>query len=831
MKLTLFNLHNYRDRVIISKPYISDYTTLLGSPITFSGINFITNDGIKTEQIINYPQTLTDYCDGTVAPTYVLVSNENSSRVESRWWVIESQLTRNGQAKLSLLRDVLADFDTEIKKKPMYIRKGWISNVNDPAILNSENITLNQIKSSEIPIKDKSNSAWYVGYLSKDFTSKSFAIPPASTNITGTYSSEEAYTYSQYNASKPFITEDFNDFIVNYYYYARDALWGVGALYKIGWDSNGNAKTPWSNDGYAPNQLTDYALAYGIGTKNDTKNPRGIPLTSGNIIDGSNHMWSRAQASGNWIASARSLLGSHSSEATKTLLNEEGKIYQLGTAIKKVRLERINISTTYEVANGNAFAQTILSFAQGYSGFTTNKDIYGNYTSISYTTTGYIVHLDAVNVNTINFSIPSNRAKLEKEPFDMFAIPAHRLQFGDLTEYSSPELCRKMVAQIIKGLPKGESGTLLYDIQLVPYCPYDDYIFPAEGSISMAKIHNTETITNFETVYDTETGEHGFILFMTNNEFRKTVFTNTISVPTEPLEYKTANLSKMYRLCSPNYNGQFEFSATKNGGVQGWNIDFTYKPYSPYIRVAPIFGRLYGQDFGDARGLICGGDFSISQTNDVWEQYQLQNKNYQTIFDRQITNMEVNNSVQRTLEKWGIGTGALSGAASGAMGGGMTFGPYGALIGGVIGGGASFAGGYMDRSLNEKLRQEAMSYTRDQFEYNLQQIRALPYSLTKIGAQNVNYKYFPFVEVYECTETEKAALTNDIIWNGMTVMRIGTIPEYFKKTADDIGTFIQATPLRMTSYTDAGKAENGIEETSYFLDVINAELEQGVYYK
>lgn len=831
MKLSLFNLHNYRDRVIISRPLVSNYTALLGSPITLSNINFIANDGIRTEQIVNYPQTMPLYCDGTAAPSYAIITEDyNSNYIVSRWWVIGSQILRNGQARLSLLRDVLADYDDVIKKKPMFIKKGWVNSVNDPAVLNSEDMTFSQIKKQELPIKDKSNSAWYVGYLSKNFTSKEFAIPPANLNITGTYSSEDAYDYSKYNASKPFITEDFNDFIVNYYYYVRN-IFGVGALYKIGWDNNGNAKTPWSNDGYAPNQFTQAALAYGIGTKDDVNHPRGIPLTSGDIIAASNHMWSRAQQSGNWIASARSLLGSHSNTETAALLNEDGKIYQLGTAIKKVRLERISVSTTYEVANGNPFAQTILSYAQSYSGFTTNKDVYGNYTSISYTTTGYIVHLDAVNVNTINFNIPTTRAKLEKEPFDMFAIPAHRLQFGDLDEYTSPELCRKMVAQIIKGLPKGNEGSLLYDIQLLPYCPYDDYIFPAEGSISMEKIPNTDDITNFVSAYDTQTGEHGFILFMRNNEFRKTVFTNTITVPKEPLQYKVDSQTKMYRLCSPNYNGQFEFSAEKNNGVQGWNIDFTYKPYMPYIRVAPIFGRLYGQDFGDARGLICGGDFSITQTNDVWEQYQLQNKNYQNIFDRQITNMEVNNAVQRELENWGIGAGLLSGVATGAMGGNMIGGLPGAIGMGVLSAGLSGAGGYMDWKLNERLRGEAMSYARDQFTYNLQQIKALPYSLTKVGSQNVNYKYFPFLEIYESTETEAAALINKIKWNGMTIMRIGTIPDFIKTTEDDIGTFIQATPLRITTYTAEDKTEDGIEGASLFLDVIAAELEQGVYYK
>ncbi|MGC7974463.1 hypothetical protein ACP3WV_22975, partial [Salmonella enterica] len=81
--------------------------------------------------------------------------------------------------------------------------------------------------------------------------------------------------------------------------------------------------------------------------------------------------------------------------------------------------------------------------------------------------------------------------------------------------------------------------------------------------------------------------------------------------------------------------------------------------------------RLYGRDFGDSRGLILGGDFSISQINDAWKSYELNNKNYQVMFDRQIQNMEVNNSVAHTMDIVNAFTGTAQGAATGAMGGAM----------------------------------------------------------------------------------------------------------------------------------------------------------------
>lgn len=82
----------------------------------------------------------------------------------------------------------------------------------------------------------------------------------------------------------------------------------------------------------------------------------------------------------------------------------------------------------------------------------------------------------------------------------------------------------------------------------------------------------------------------------------------------------------MYRLCSGNYQGVFEFSAAKSYGVTSFHIDCTFKPFNPYIHVTPNLGGLYGTNystFKDARGLICGGDFSLAQLNNAWANYEL----------------------------------------------------------------------------------------------------------------------------------------------------------------------------------------------------------------
>ena len=134
-------------------------------------------------------------------------------------------------------------------------------------------------------------------------------------------------------------------------------------------------------------------------------------------------------------------------------------------------------------------------------------------------------------------------------------------------------------------------------------------------------------------------------------------------------------------------------------------------------------------------------------------------------------------------------------------------------------GALSAGAGIMDVRLNDKLRAEALDYAKDQFGYQLQNIQALPYSLTKVGVQNNDYKYFPFVEYYTCSAVEKNTLLDKIDYDGMTIMRIGYIGNFLKNEESKIGTYIQAKPIRL----------DGIMEDSHIVDVIAAELQTGVY--
>ena len=145
------------------------------------------------------------------------------------------------------------------------------------------------------------------------------------------------------------------------------------------------------------------------------------------------------------------------------------------------------------------------------------------------------------------------------------------------------------------------------------------------------------------------------------------------------------------------------------------------------------------------------------------------------------------------------------------MTGFMAGGPIGALIGGV----ASAAGGAYDTYVNEKLRKEDLNYLKDRFGYELGNIKALPQTLTRTSAYNVDNKYFPFIEYYTCSDEEKLAFKNKLKYNGMTVMAIGTIGEYLR----DEPSFVKGQIIRL----------EGIDESYAVCSEIFDELNKGVY--
>ena len=382
---------------------------------------------------------------------------------------------------------------------------------------------------------------------------------------------------------------------------------------------------------------------------------------------------------------------------------------------------------------------------------------------------------------------PNEPKPISNMPFRMFCMP-----FADITVNGEREdhtsfqttLSKDLTIQIASSIAETYGKDNVFDIQLLPYCPLR--LNNAENTLKFILSGQGYVVTPGEywCIRDTQESDtkkfKGLFYWCDLNKFSFDITAPgalNLSIPSTALEMKVMNETEMYRLCSPNYNGQFEFNPMKNGGVTKFNVDCMYQPFNPYIHINPDFGGLYGQDFDDARGLICQGDFSLPQENSAWANYQQNNKNFQNIFNRQIENMEFNNRIAMWSQGISAVTGAAQGAGTGAfIGSGM--GTLGGPIGGTVGGVLSAGAGIADTILLASQQKETLDYTKDQFGYQMGNIKAMPNSITKTTPFTNNNKIFPIIEYYTCTTKEIQALKDKMKYNGMTIGRIGKIKDW-----------------------------------------------------
>ena len=791
--LYLLNYNNYYNRKIKRENDLSGYSQYIIHQQT--NVNFIPGDGISTTQVLNYRGDLYN-------ANYLIVEASDGDNIESftRWFVLDVIKTSTSQYKLTLRRDLIADSLTDVINAPLFVEKATLDE-DDPMIFNSENMSYNQIKQSEILLKDASDCAWIVGYMARNDGSGN------TTHIDGGVSLTNNQYISLVSTSKA-------QFIQNI----------QGQLLS---DS--------------PIKLT---CSY-----NQTNNPYTIKTIS--YVEGQGGYFSEPEKDRHnvWACSSLPNLYNYDpidydgvrdiiirSMNLKNNINDtlfydgkkvklsDGNTYEVSINISddSVYIEKDIASTMpllIELLDNN------ISSWLNSTGSTSNTK-YGNpYGLIKYKVKTISVTLTQVSSEGLfDYTIPTTRNKVNDAPYDIFAIPyspdknnepyvwLHADDQGAIGSRMNSEV-GLLVAQNISE----KWGATLYDLQLLPYCPLPE-IFNDPGTSDMSLVELTQGV-DYTLIKDSTSHVVSMILFPKESSFSTKIPLDEPIIIKEP---KIESECDMYRLCSPNYQGVFEFNAAKNGGISYFNVDCTYLPYNPYIHLSPNFGKLYGKDFGDVRGIVCGGDFSLARISDAWINYQLQNKNYMASFNRQIENMEINNRIAHTQDIVKAVVGTATGAAGGAFVGNNIFAGGLGGIGAGIGGISSGLAGIADVEFNQQLRNEAIDFTRDNFGYQLGNIKALPDSLSKTTAYTKNNKYFPFLEFYTCTNEEKEALRDKLKYNGMTVMRVGNINDFL--LADD--TYIKGKLIRLDGDYD-NHFTNELANELYkgvFIGIINAHI-------
>lgn len=924
MQLLLLHYNNYFNRIIKKKDTVEDYKASDEHYKEVSNINFNPGDGLNTSIVLGLGQngsifTGDDEFDYLVAYETV----DNKQVIDSRWFILEQDRKRSGQYELTLKKDVIADNYNDVINSPIFLEKGFIDDVNDPLLYNSESMNVNQIKQSEIPLKDETKSGWVVGYIPSDAfpkeepeydrVEKIVTIPMAANITVNGLTNWNYWNYCSNNSNYKFMADTYGKrkvtvkikghktmseaTLVNNIFEAGEYTFYVNST-----DTGAySQKYRYSKSTWGPIEPANYPQEY--------KDYTPVEVQSTLATNICNDIFNSVRNNNTFISSLNTVLSSFISIGdTSALRSLQDKIL-LDSSTNTYY--KINVITNYEEkpititssVDGGQVALNALNSAR-----TTAHSLSGNYTTFTATNASdsYAIQLNQVGVS-LYVDLNSDRAHLNDAPYDMFCIPFSdtlKLKSGSTQFTCSKNVALSMATEIAKDLG---SGTV-YDVQLLPYCPnrvlvvnssspssvldlsrvkYDlikesstdkpksaviwctestfqvpitvdaqiNEFIPTSDAPGMIQtgtyyammnehIHsytarmsikatdmlvykvdrNTNSIISIDNLYNNievttddflnifEDGSEGqpeihidlhdyyfddfYYVFkilkdiswmesQNTDEFAKqlriTREYDVLQPSDDALTRKLANECDVLRLVSQNYSAIFEFSAAKSGGVDGFLADCTYKPWSPYIHILPKLKGLYGDNFvaiDDARGLICGGDMSLPQLSNSWANYQLQNKTYQEMFDRQIKNMDVQNDINKQGAIAQLIASPFIGGAAGAATGAQAGGLQGMAVGAAVGAVGGLATSALDFRNNLRMMEENRQYKIDMYGYNLQNIQAIPTSLTKTSALTYNTRVWPFIEYYTCTDAERSALKDKMKYNGMTIMKIAKLNDY-----------------------------------------------------
>lgn len=816
-----YKFNNYYNRIIKKYDAVADYGTPM---LTQTNCNFVHGDGVNSEFTINKGSVLVD------TPDYCVVKDYNGAL--SRWFVTNSFKTRRGQDKLTLRRDLIADFyDDVLRYSPCLIRKGYVGN-NSPFVFNDEGVKYNKIKESEILIKDKSNCSYIIGFIANN--------TPAIGTINGTIKGTD-YDYV-YDSMADFPMKNYTDGAGNTHTDTKKRIYGNSPTTRIYYSlkysglsfhtSGGstlteNYETIMRQTGlgkpsyYTPIYPTNYStgLYYESGSGLTLNNLRIISRSLTGTSAGAELLYLKTYYS-NWLynkmifsqlqAHAEKVLGVSSDLADLT--QYAGKKIKIGANIYDASIKVVSSSSS--VINYNSYNPTIRdAFYNMVATINNNKptagqmssstmdvhygssysNFYENDLKVMGETENIILELSPSEINIHTSLLAANsRAHLEEQPYDMFMLinDNNKAYKVGTTDYTSNHKVNINIAQAICQA----SGSAAYDIQIVPFNPLPGSILD-DGSLQFL---------NFDTheIYNSDNDVIGHYIMCSSADLKFNLEKDELKFI--PTDYKKDYNLKQYRLCSPNQETIFEFSPAMNGGITSWEITTNYRPFASYIKIQPSWNYLYGEelynDLTDFRGLVYNSSLCITQLSDAYSNYVSNNKNFQQLFDNQINTLTKTQDIQMSALEDTLGLRSFTGM------------PISSVL--------KVIGGSKDIDMQRELNNVALSKMRTDFNFQMDNIKSMPHTIKKLTAINGDTRIFPFIEVYTAHPDEEESFDWKMKYTGMTIMTTGKIWDYLKLNEE---TFIQADLIRLDLSRSEETADNHIAVE------IAAELEKGIY--
>ena len=618
MQLLLLHYNNYFNRIIKKEETVAAYMNADDHYRVASNVNFNPGDGVSTSLVLGLGPN-GDIFDGEefdYLVAYEIV--DNVSVIRGRWFILEQDRKRGGQYELTLKRDVIADNYINVVDSPIFLEKGYINDVNDPLLYNSESMNLNQIKQLEIPLKDETQSGWVVGYIPSDAfpkvepaydrVEKKVTIPMSADITVNGLSSWNYWQYCSANPNYKFMADNAGkrkvtvkirsqrvwassgrtarcDMVTaNYTFYPNSTDSGTYSQVNSGFIENSSGS--WN----FPQWYQDYGpVTFSQGTINSS--------ICGKIFD-------PVRNNSAFNTALNAILGNGISIGdTSALRKLQDKIILDSSTNTYYRISVITTSssnpmTVNSSTTGGPTALTALKNAMYYPNGA-GGSLQGEYATFtaSNSSTSYAVQLTNVGVS-LYVDLNSDRAHLNDAPYDMFCIPFSdtlNLKYGDTKFTCSKNVALSMATEIAKDL----GSKSVYDVQLLPYCPNRTLIVKSDSPSTTLDL----TGVKYDLIKESATNApKSAVIWCTESTFQVPITTESIVVEFKTTEDSPVNIKTERYYEIPNgitaYTNRMGVSSSTANSLMIYKVD-------------KATGRVLDRKWYDTLAILAEGSLNI----------------------------------------------------------------------------------------------------------------------------------------------------------------------------------------------------------------------------
>ena len=577
MQLLLLHYNNYFNRIIKKKDTIDDYKSADANYKEASNINFNPGDGVNTSLVLGLGQngSIFDGDEFDYLVAYEVVDNVNV--INSRWFIMEQDRQRSGQYELTLKRDVLADNYIDVVNSPIFLEKGFINDVNDPLLYNSESMSVNQIKQLEIPLMDETKSGWVVGYIPSDAfpkvepeydrVEKNVTIPMSADITVNGLSNWSYWQYCSSNPNYKFMADSAGKRKVTVKIRSERKYADSGRSMRCDMVTADYTFYPNSTDAGTYVQVNSGYVTTSTGTLNYPQWYQDYgPVTfwqgtinaklCGNIFD-------PVRNNSTFNSALRRL-------KDKIILDSSTNTYYKISIISTS--EGTPITVTSSTTGGQAALDALknaMNYPNGAGG-----SLQGVYTTFkaSNSSTSYAIQLTNVGVS-LYVDLNSDRAHLNDAPYDMFCIPFSdtlKLKYNSTEFTCSKNVALSMATEIAKDLG---SGTV-YDVQLLPYCPNRTLIVKSDSPSSVLDL----TGVKYDLIKESVTNSpKSAVIWCTESTFQVPISTETAVAEFNPTEDAPSTINTESYYAIPNdissYTSRMAISTTDQNSILVYKVN------------------------------------------------------------------------------------------------------------------------------------------------------------------------------------------------------------------------------------------------------------------